>query len=67
MELEDDPLPPGTGLAIGSSLSQWAANLYLDGLDHFIKRELGIRAYLRYLDGTIWDYLTEVIKPILIT
>ncbi len=50
MELESDPMAPETGLAIGSSLSQWAANLYLDGLDHFVKRELRIRAYLRYLD-----------------
>ncbi len=50
MGLEHDPLPSGTGLAIGSSLSQWAANLYLDGLDHFVKRELRIRAYVRYMD-----------------
>lgn len=38
--LAEEPVPPGVGLPIGSSLSQWAANLYLDGLDHFVKREL---------------------------
>ncbi len=43
-------VPPGQGLALGSWLSQWAADLYLDGLDHFIKRELKIGAYLRFMD-----------------
>lgn len=43
-------LPEGTGLPIGSCLSQWAANLYLDGLDHFVKRTLKVRGYLRYMD-----------------
>lgn len=51
--LVDDPVPPGVGLPIGSSLSQWAANLYLDGLDHFVKRELKVRGYLRYLDDFV--------------
>jgi hypothetical protein len=36
----------GAGLAIGSCLSQWAANLYLDGLDQFIKRVLKVKPYL---------------------
>jgi hypothetical protein len=48
--LDRDPVPAGTGLPIGSCLSQWAANLYLDGLDHFIKRTLKIPGYLRYMD-----------------
>jgi len=50
LDLHRDPLPPNTGLPIGSCLSQWAANLYLDGLDHFVKRQLRIAGYLRYLD-----------------
>lgn len=53
LALDRDPLPPGTGLPIGSSLSQWAANLYLDGLDHFVKRVLRVRAYLRYMDDAV--------------
>lgn len=51
--LHDDPVPPGVGVPIGSCLSQWSANLYLDGLDHFVKRELKVRAYLRYLDDMV--------------
>lgn len=40
----------GRGLAIGTWFSQWSGALYLNGLDHFIKRELKIGAYLRYGD-----------------
>ena len=43
-------VPTGRGLAIGSYLSQWSGAFYLDGLDHFVKRELKIGAYLRYMD-----------------
>lgn len=50
LNLERDPVPPGTGLPIGSCLSQWAANLYLDGLDQYVKRALKMGAYLRYMD-----------------
>lgn len=39
-----------TGLPIGNLTSQWFANLYLDNLDHFIKEQLRINAYLRYVD-----------------
>lgn len=48
--LDAHPVPEGTGMPIGSCLSQWAANLYLNGLDHYVKRELKIRGYLRYMD-----------------
>ena len=48
--LERDPVAPGTGLPIGSLLSQWSANLYLDGLDQQVKRVLRVRGYLRYMD-----------------
>lgn len=44
---------PGAGVPVGSSLSQWAANLYLDGLDHYVKRELKVRGYLRYMDDSV--------------
>jgi len=53
LALHNDPVPPEVGLPIGSCLSQWAANLYLDGLDHFVKRELKVRAYLRYMDDFV--------------
>lgn len=40
----------GKGVPIGALTSQWMANLYLDPLDHFIKDELGVRCYVRYMD-----------------
>ena len=48
--LDADPLPPGCGLPIGSYVSQWSGALYLDGLDHFVKRVLKVPGYLRYMD-----------------
>lgn len=38
------------GLPIGNLTSQFWANVYLNPLDHFIKRELKCRRYLRYVD-----------------
>lgn len=47
------PLERPHGIPIGNLTSQFLANLYLDGLDHFIKTELKARAYLRYVDDLI--------------
>lgn len=38
------------GLPIGNLTSQWFGNCYLNPFDQFVKRELGCRAYLRYVD-----------------
>jgi retron-type reverse transcriptase len=38
------------GLPIGNQTSQFWANVYLNPLDHFIKRELKCVAYCRYVD-----------------
>ncbi len=38
------------GLPIGNLTSQFWSNCYLNGLDWFVTRELGCRAYLRYVD-----------------
>ncbi len=49
----DDLLSPverRRGLPIGNLTSQFFANLYLDGLDHFCKEVLGARGYVRYVD-----------------
>jgi hypothetical protein len=43
------PLRP-RGLPIGNLTSQFWSNCYLDPFDHFVKRELGCKAYLRYVD-----------------
>lgn len=41
------------GVPIGSLLSQLDALIYLDPLDHFIKRVLKVRRYVRYVDDFI--------------
>ncbi|MBI4670605.1 MAG: group II intron reverse transcriptase domain-containing protein [Chloroflexi bacterium] len=38
------------GLPIGNLTSQFWANCYLNPFDHFVKRELSCRAYVRYVD-----------------
>lgn len=38
------------GLPIGNLTSQFLANVYLNGLDHFVREELGITGYVRYVD-----------------
>lgn len=38
------------GIALGNQINTVVSNLYLDGLDKFIKGELGIRYYGRYAD-----------------
>ena len=41
------------GIPIGNLLSQLYALIYLNPLDHFIKRELGVRHYCRYVDDFV--------------
>ena len=41
------------GMPIGNLMSQTFANLYLDALDQFCKRTLGIHEYIRYMDDVI--------------
>jgi RNA-directed DNA polymerase len=38
------------GLPIGNLTSQFFANIYLDGFDHFVKQELRVKGYVRYVD-----------------
>ena len=47
------PLERPAGLPIGNLTSQFFANLYLDVLDHFIKDQLRVRPYLRYVDDLV--------------
>jgi retron-type reverse transcriptase len=44
------PLDRPTGLPIGNLTSQFFANIYLNGLDHFVQEQLRIPKYLRYVD-----------------
>ena len=45
--------PLNCGLPIGNLTSQIFANFYMSAFDHFIKKELGIRYYGRYVDDFI--------------
>jgi len=38
------------GLPIGNLTSQFLANVYLNPVDHFVKHELRVRGYVRYMD-----------------
>lgn len=51
-----DPTEPyrrPRGLPIGNLTSQWWGDLYLNDLDHFIKRVLGAHGYLRHMDDLV--------------
>ena len=47
------------GVPIGNLLSQLFGLIYLDGLDHFIKRDLGVQHYARYVDDFVLIGLTR--------
>ncbi len=63
----DDLLTPvqrRKGLPIGNLTSQFFANIYLNGFDHFVKEQLKARKYLRYVDDFAlfsedWGFLTD--------
>lgn len=50
-----DGRPPGdnVGIPIGNYTSQFFANIYMNELDQFVKRELKIQYYVRYMDDFI--------------
>ena len=51
--LETYHTAPGKGLPIGNLISQHLANFYLGPMDHWIKNELRIKPYLRYMDDFV--------------
>ena len=59
------------GLPIGNLTSQFWANCYLNPFDHFVTRELGCKAYLRFVDDfvlfaddkrTLWAWREAIIE-----
>lgn len=46
-------IPGDKGMPIGNLTSQFLANVYLDPLDHFIKEQLKIKHYVRYMDDFV--------------
>jgi retron-type reverse transcriptase len=50
------PLRRCRGIPIGNLTSQFFANVYLNGFDHYVKEALGCKYYIRYCDDfTIFD------------
>lgn len=52
LESDDDRIH-GKGMPIGNLTSQMFANLYLNELDQYCKRELGIKYMIRYMDDVV--------------
>ncbi len=44
------PIERRHGLPIGNLTSQWMANIYLSGFDHFVKEQIKASKYVRYVD-----------------
>lgn len=44
---------PDRGLPIGNLTSQYFANHYLSGLDHYVKERLRVEGYVRYMDDML--------------
>jgi len=51
--LIDTIIDSADGLPIGYYTSQWFANFFLEDLDHFIKEQLQIPFYIRYIDDLV--------------
>lgn len=45
---------PGCGLPIGCHTSQFFANIYLNELDQYVKHELRLSGYVRYMDDIVF-------------
>jgi RNA-directed DNA polymerase len=59
----------GRGLPIGNLTSQFWANVFMNPFDHFVKRQLGCKAFLRYVDdfalfsndkNTLWEWKAAI-------
>lgn len=44
------------GLPIGFYTSQWFSNFFLNDFDHFVKEQLHIKCYVRYVDDIVMFY-----------
>ena len=51
--LEEIITTTDVGLPLGFHTSHWLANWYLQGLDHYIKEQLGAVYYMRYMDDMV--------------
>lgn len=53
LNLLDKIINTEDGLPIGNVLSQWLANFYLQDIDHYIKENLKVKYYVRYMDDMV--------------
>jgi len=66
LELLDGIIDSAPGVPIGNYLSQYFANFYLNGFDHWLKETLGVKYYFRYCDDMrILSDSKEVLHDIL--
>lgn len=52
--LIDEIIDSAEGVPIGNYLSQYFANIYLTGFDHWIKENLKVKYYFRYADDMVF-------------
>ncbi len=56
----------GLGLPIGNLTSQFFANVYLNRFDYFVKQELNVKHYIRYMDDfVLYGAQKTVLKELL--
>lgn len=53
LQLLDGIIDSADGLPIGNYLSQYFANFYMTGFDHWVKERMGAKYYLRYSDDMV--------------
>lgn len=51
--IDEQPNGATIGLPLGNQSSQWFALLYLNTIDRFIKEQLQVKCYVRYMDDMI--------------
>lgn len=69
IQFNNEQFIDGVGIPIGNYLSQYNANFYLTGFDHWMKEVMHVKHYYRYMDDVcvfsdnkkeLWDILKEI-------
>lgn len=45
---------PDSGVPIGNYISQYSGNIYLSDFDHYVKEQLKVKHYFRYMDDMVF-------------
>lgn len=51
---------PDPGMPVGNLISQWLANLFGNIVDQYIKRQLRVKRYLRYMDDCVAIFSSKI-------